>query len=133
VALQELERLGVKLILDLRGSGEATLQERDEARQLGMRYVNVPLPPFSAPTNEQVQRVLVLLTNHGTEPVFVHCRRGKDRTGTIVACYRIQHDGWTNAKALAEAESFGMSWTERGMRSFVLHFSGLATGLTVQP
>ena len=29
-------------------------------------------------------------------PIFVHCRRGKDRTGTVIACYRIQHDGWAN-------------------------------------
>lgn len=98
-----------------------------------MQYVNVPFPPFSAPDKEQVRTVLQLLLNHGTQPLFLHCRRGKDRTGTMVACYRVQHDGWTNAKALAEANEYGMSRAERGMRSFVLHFSPLSGSALFPP
>ncbi len=40
----------------------------------------------------------------------------------MIACYRIAHDGWSNRKALAEAQSEGMSWMEFGMKSFVLGF-----------
>ncbi|MBV8865022.1 MAG: tyrosine-protein phosphatase [Acidobacteriaceae bacterium] len=121
--LQELDGSGVKLVIDLRESGGGTLLEKQQAEQLGMKYVNLPFKPFSAPTSEQMRTVLFLLTNRGKNVIFIHCRRGKDRTGTVIACYRIQHDGWTNAKALEEAREFGMSWTERGMRSFVLSFS----------
>jgi tyrosine-protein phosphatase SIW14 len=52
----------------------------------------------------------------------VHCRRGADRTGTVIACYRITHDGWSNRKALQEATSYGMSWIEFGMQRYVLAF-----------
>jgi protein tyrosine/serine phosphatase len=124
--MQDLQRRGVRLIIDLRESGTATLREGDQARQLQMQYVNVPLPPFSAPAKDDVSRVLVLLAQRGEVPVFVHCRRGKDRTGTVIACYRMQRDGWDRAQAMAEAERYGMSWTERGMRSFIRHFSPLA-------
>jgi protein tyrosine/serine phosphatase len=55
----------------------------------------------------------------------VHCWRGKDRTGTIIACYRIQHDGWSSRQALKEAEQRGLSHAEFGMRSFILKFSPL--------
>ena len=55
-----------------------------------------------------------VLLRPGDGPVFIHCRRGKDRTGTVIACYRMQHDGWNNAKAQAEANEFGMSHLERG-------------------
>jgi protein tyrosine/serine phosphatase len=54
--------------------------------------------------------------------VFVHCRRGKDRTGTVIACYRIQHDGWDNRHALEEAKEHGMSSFERAMRAYILSF-----------
>ncbi len=121
--LQELGARGAKLVIDLRETGQDTLREKQEVQQLGMKYVNLPFKPFSAPTPEQVKTVLFLLMNRGDNVIFVHCRRGRDRTGTVIACYRIQHDGWKNAKALEEAREFGMSWAERGMRSFVLSFS----------
>lgn len=121
VGLEELAAMGVKTVVDLRESSEATGFEKDAAQKLGIKYWNIPFKPMSAPTGEQVQRVLSLLTG-GTDPVFVHCRRGKDRTGTVVACYRIQHDGWNNRKALDEANRYGMSSLERGMRSFIIRF-----------
>lgn len=121
--LQELGARGVKLVIDLRESGQDTLREKQEVQQLGMSYVNLPFKALSAPTSEQVKTVLFLLMNRGNNVIFLHCRRGKDRTGTVIACYRIQHDGWKNAKALEEAREFGMSRAERGMRSFVLSFS----------
>jgi hypothetical protein len=57
--------------------------------------------------------------------VFVHCKEGKDRTGTVVACYRIVADGWGNRKALSEAKSLGMHWYALGMKSYILGFRGL--------
>jgi protein tyrosine/serine phosphatase len=131
--LEELQQLGVKIILDLRETGAATLRERDQARQLRMQYVNIPLRPWSAPSREDVRRILLLLETRGDNPVFVHCRRGKDRTGTIIACYRIQHDGWQNERALAEAKQYGISWAERAMRSFVLHFTPFPEPLLPTP
>src|SRR5437868_11954644 len=92
VGLQELGAMGVKIDIDLRGAGEGTEVEKQAAEKLGMKYVNVPLGQFSAPTNEQMERVLSLLLRNDSETIFVHCRRGKDRTGTVIACYRIQHD-----------------------------------------
>jgi tyrosine-protein phosphatase SIW14 len=78
---------------------------------------------LSAPTQAQIEHVLPLLFQSESEPVFVHCRRGKDRTGTVLACYRIQHDNWNNRRALEEAKSYGMSRLERSMQAYVLHFT----------
>jgi hypothetical protein len=41
------------------------------------------------------------------QPVFFHCRHGKDRTGTMAALYRIEVDGWTNEEAIEEMLAFG--------------------------
>ena len=56
------------------------------------------------------------------QPVFVHCRLGQDRTGTIIACYRITHDGWNAADARKEAKTRGMSWTQIGMKNYIDDF-----------
>jgi tyrosine-protein phosphatase SIW14 len=125
VAMQELGSMGVKLVIDLRESGSASTEEKAQAEKLGMRYVNIPLRPTSAPTQDEISHVLTLFSQNETSRIFVHCRRGKDRTGTVIACYRIQHDGWASKKAQAEANSYGMSRVERGMRSFIDHFTPL--------
>jgi tyrosine-protein phosphatase SIW14 len=83
----------------------------------------MPFAGFSAPSAEQVAKVLALFNDDSAGPVFVHCRRGADRTGTVVACYRIAHDHWTNKRAIAEAKADGMSWTEFAMQGFVGHYS----------
>jgi protein tyrosine/serine phosphatase len=121
--LAELQSAGVTFIVDLREPSHATKFEKEQAEKLGMKYLNVPFPPLSAPSPDQVRTVLGLLLENPSQTVFVHCRRGKDRTGTLIACYRIQHDGWNNDRALAEARQFGMSPAERGMRAFILHFT----------
>ncbi|HEY3938034.1 MAG TPA: tyrosine-protein phosphatase [Bryobacteraceae bacterium] len=125
VGLEELAAQGVKLVIDLRENGKATDFEKIQVKKLGMKYVNLPLRPFSAPTQGQMEQALSLLLQSNSQTVFVHCRRGKDRTGTVIACYRIEHDRWTNSKALEEAKEYGMSSIERAMRSYVAHFSPL--------
>jgi protein tyrosine/serine phosphatase len=121
-ALKELAAMGIKVDLDLREKGAATTVESKAAKQAGLRYINIPLSAFSAPSQDDMRKILSILLYSNTGPVFVHCRRGKDRTGTAIACYRIQHDGWSNEAAAAEARKFGMSYAERGMRAFILHF-----------
>jgi len=117
-----LAKLGIRTIVDLREPGSRSVAEEKVVKAAGMRYVSVPLRGMSAPSTQDVVKVLTLLNDTGSGPVFVHCRRGADRTGTVLACYRIAHDRWENQKALDEAKSFGMSWMERAMKSYVMHY-----------
>ncbi len=120
--LAQLARLGVKTIINLRGADEHARAEEAAARELGLKYFNVALPGFSRPKDAAVARVLGLIADPQLQPVFVHCKRGADRTGTIIACYRIQHDNWPAKTALTEAKHYGLSWFERGMKAFVKDF-----------
>jgi len=123
----ELAKMGVHTIVDLRESGGRSDREAQIVRSLGMRYVNVPLDGFKAPTQDQVSELLGLLEDPGTGPVFVHCRRGADRTGTILALYRIEHDHWDNQKALAEAKTMKMAWSERLNRNLIVQYKPAPT------
>lgn len=58
------------------------------------------------------------------EPVDNHCRRGADRTGAMVAFYRIHHHGWTAARAYAEARDLGMRWWHKGLKRQIELFAG---------
>ena len=127
---QSLAQLGVKTVIDLRRVNEhSTTSEAQVVEADGMHYINVPLSGVAAPPDSDVSKVLALLGAGAEGPVFVHCRRGADRTGTIIACYRIEHDGWRNGQALKEAKSFGMNWTELAMKHFVLTFNPAAERL----
>ena len=117
-----LAKLGVRTVIDLRGEKS----ERSVVEGAGMRYVRLAWSGHRAPAEEQVFTVLSLMNDTSDWPVFVHCRRGADRTGTAVACYRVSHDHWTNQQALDEAKTFGMSSLEIAMQHFILHFSSSA-------
>ena len=121
LGIASLNRLGVKTIVNLRMTNEAWVAEEAEARKHGLTYTNVPMKGFGCPTDEQVIKVLSIIENFPS-PVFIHCQHGCDRTGTIIACYRIKHDGWTSGQALHEARQYGMSGWELGMKNYVISF-----------
>jgi protein tyrosine/serine phosphatase len=120
--MASLKRLGVKLIVNLRMPGDSWKQEAAEAGANGIVYTNFPMGGMSRPSQEQVRQILGLFESCA-DPIFVHCQHGCDRTGTIVACYRIQHDHWTNDVALKEAKKYGISRFEFFMRRFVMAFN----------
>ena len=120
---KKLAKRGVKTVMDLRSLDEHSIpHEKQVVEADGMRFVSIPMRGIGAPTQEQVSQALSILEDNGSWPVFVHCRRGSDRTGTVLACYRISHDHWKNEKALEEAKTYGLSSFERAMRSFIQHF-----------
>jgi tyrosine-protein phosphatase SIW14 len=120
---RELAQLGIKTVIDLRQIGEhSQADEQKLVTNLGMRYVSIPMAGMSTPKDDQVTAVLALLKDTTSGPVFVHCKRGADRTGMVVAVYRIAQDGWENKKALSEAKSYGMSFFQRAIQQYVLNF-----------
>jgi tyrosine-protein phosphatase SIW14 len=118
---KSLAALGVKTIVDLRGDDKLP-EEQKEVEDLGLRYISIPMSGLTAPTDEQIANILAVFDAADTAPVFVHCREGKDRTGTVVACYRISHDHWANDKALAEAKGYGMSPFQHPRKKYILGF-----------
>jgi protein tyrosine/serine phosphatase len=128
-----LARLGIKVVLDLRENDERSLSEERVVTAAGMRYVNVPMTGMTPPTLAETNRILALLEDSGAGPVFVHCKRGADRTGAVIAAYRIDHDKWDNQRALKEALSSGMRSLQFERKKFIRTFqarTGSAIGAT---
>lgn len=120
--IANLKKLGVVMIINLRTSEEMRETERIEAASNSLLYTNIPLRGMSRPSDRDIGRILSIIEN-SPGPVFVHCEHGCDRTGTVIACYRIQHDGSDVKAAIEEADHYGMSGLERGMRAYVAEFA----------
>jgi len=138
-----LAKLGVKTIVDLREGGGRSEAEERAVTALGMRYVNVPMTGLTAPSDAETAKILRLLEDGAAGPVFVHCWRGADRTGAVIAAYHIDHDNWNNARALKDAKTHGMSFFQLPREHYISEFhrriatavasSAAATTATVLP
>jgi uncharacterized protein (TIGR01244 family) len=117
--LRRLAALGVKTVINLRDDDARARDEEREARALGLRYFNVPLSRAHRPDPRQMDELFALIDAAGNQPVFVHCKRGADRTGALIAVYRVSHDGWTAERAVDEAERYGMGFWQRGKKDFI--------------
>jgi protein tyrosine/serine phosphatase len=67
-----------------------------------------------------------LLRENPDKKVFVHCERGAERTGVMVASYRMSRDRWTPNQALDEMEAFRFRGLRfRHLKEFVREFPAL--------
>ena len=117
--VRELARMGVKTIINLRGDDKNSRREKEWARRAGIRFIAVNLSNWFKPKTRDIENIVKEINAADNQPVFVHCKRGADRTGTIVAVYRISHDGWTAKQANDEAKKFGFGWWQFWMKDCI--------------
>ena len=117
--LKSLRRKGIKTIINLRDDDDRARAEQAEAVAEGFSYYNLPLGRYGRPSDQQVAEILSIINASANQPVFVHCHRGSDRTGTIVAIYRMDHDGWTSQQAKEEAKRLGMGFWQTQMKDYL--------------
>lgn len=117
--IQKLASLGVNTIINLRDDDERAEAEGREAQAAGLRYFNIPVGRLGRPEDAEIERTLALIKASENGVVFIHCAHGADRTGVVIAVYRISHDGWTSEQAKKEANRYGMKFWQRGMKDYI--------------
>ena len=105
-AYSSLKTFGIDTVVRLSTGDEFIAGEREHVEGLGMRFESLPWRTADSPTVDQVRAFLTLLHDHPERTVFVHCRKGVDRTGVMVALYRVAIDHWTTDQAIAEMKAF---------------------------
>jgi tyrosine-protein phosphatase SIW14 len=122
--IEELHKLGVTLIVDLRGEFKGTREkERSEAEKFGIRLISIPGNGWSPPTDKQIAQFLSLFQEHPRQRIYVHCWFGGDRSGVFLATYRITFDHWTPQRAVQEMKAFHFkSFWHPAMRRYVKEF-----------
>jgi protein tyrosine/serine phosphatase len=57
--------------------------------------------------DDLVVQALRIMVDPANRPLMVHCQHGADRTGALVALYRIVVQGWSKEKAVLEMNQGG--------------------------
>jgi tyrosine-protein phosphatase SIW14 len=126
---EELKKLGITMVIDLRGEDRGKDWEQNQVEHLGMHYVQIPIGRFAAPTNEEVAKFLTMVRGaDAQQKVFVHCQFGEDRTGVFIATYRMGIQKWPAEQAIHEMYAFGFNGTfHPAMKAFVRDFPARMT------
>ncbi len=112
--LEEAQRLGFKLVVDLRGVNEKGVsEEKNLAGTLGINYFNIPVTE-RAPEWGQVDALAALIHDPFNYPVLVHCV-SSNRSGAIWALYRARV-GVSPFTAVEEGQTAGLASREKAVR-----------------
>lgn len=119
--IKKLSQEGFKSVVNLRTSREgdqplSTEKEGNLVRELGMKYLNIPISLQEGIKPEQVdqfRKEMELLPS----PVFVHCSKGK-RAGAFTLMYMAIKEGMTGEEAIQKAMSLGFACDEPQLKDF---------------
>jgi protein tyrosine/serine phosphatase len=113
---RSLKALGVTTVVNLRSFSS----DRKKIGTTGLAYEHIYMKAWH-PEHEEIVRFLQIVGDPRRQPVLVHCQHGSDRTGTMVAAYRIVVEGWSKEDAVAEmtSEPFGFHRVWRNLPKWV--------------
>jgi atypical dual specificity phosphatase len=88
-SLSELRELGIRAVVCL---VEWPVDE-SLMRSMGFEYLQLKVPSFMSPTQEQIDRFIDFVENMEKQgkPVLVCCRMGWGRTGSMLASYLVRN------------------------------------------
>ncbi|HXW17025.1 MAG TPA: dual specificity protein phosphatase family protein, partial [Candidatus Acidoferrales bacterium] len=120
---------GVAIDVDLRDEGDRDA-EREAVTREGMQYVGIPWQ-CQHPSDSITARFLEVVRDNPDKKIFVHCHQGIDRTGLMIAAFRMADQNWTANEARREMIAYGFDSLHRSWcsavdsyeQSFPLHFS----------
>jgi protein tyrosine/serine phosphatase len=103
---RELHHMGVGIVVNFRNEAKESSAEKHEVESLGMKYVGIPWSGRDNPSDAQIVQFLDLVRDNPKTKIFVHCQRGADRTGTMIAAYRVAVQHQSVKDAVSEMHSY---------------------------
>jgi protein tyrosine/serine phosphatase len=105
-----LQAMGVGIVVNFRDERDEVAAEKSQVESLGIKYVGIPWNGRNEPSNAQIVQFLDLIRANPQTKIFVHCQRGADRTGVMVAAYRIAVEHKSVSEAVSEMRQFHYNW-----------------------
>ena len=123
----DLAAIGIKTVIDLQADGDSNEQRLVETN--GMKFYRFPMTTHVPPTPQQITKFLEIVNDPAQQPVYVHCKGGKHRTGVMTAVYRMEQNGWTADRAFSEMKryKFGADFLHSEFKHFVYGYRSART------
>lgn len=114
---EQLRRMGYTVVVKLNHEDESPLKDEADQFQPGVVYAIESIPIVTEPDTTLIARIVAQLRDYSAdgERVLVHCTYGRDRTGLVVAAYRLLVDHWTYDDAIHEMEIYGVKKFANGL------------------
>ncbi len=110
-----LKSIGVTNVVKLNTDDEAS---DAPGERLGMTICKFAMTARQQLLGTTVQQKVKAAADHITANTFVHCKLGKNRTGTVIGYYRITRCGWTKGEARKEMNQYGWRDSLPGLQLF---------------
>ncbi len=117
---QFLKEIGIKTVISLRNKKKIIKWENNLCAKYKLNFVNIPLNAKEGIPERKALQFLSIISNTKYRPIFLHCQHGRDRTGCMVALYRVVYYGWTPLQAYKEALKFGFHRFYKKYKKFIL-------------
>jgi protein tyrosine/serine phosphatase len=105
--MKTVETFGIKEILNLRDMHS----DKDDAKGTSLVLYRVETEADDL-NEDQILEALNIIKN-AKGPILVHCRYGADRTGAVIAAYRVVMQGWSKDDAIDEMVNGGFGFHKR--------------------
>lgn len=105
-----LRNMGVSVIVNFRDEPREIAEEKRQVESTGMKYVGIPWRGRDQPSDSQVAQFLQLVRANPNDKIFVHCKAGADRTGLMIAAYRVALEHKAVTEAVAEMHQYHYKW-----------------------
>lgn len=117
-----LKALGIDTIIDLTDDKK---YDRAVVEAAGLRYVSLPIPDKTYPTEEIIAAFLKIVDDKDTGVFYVHCAGGRHRTGNMGALYRFTKYGWDFDQVYKEMKNYDFysSWGHGKQKDFVIDYA----------
>jgi protein tyrosine/serine phosphatase len=107
--VNDLKSMGINAIINLQSGmyekiHDDVYEHTDMLKAYGIQEFTIKCSDFTPPTRKQVEEAISIMQLFNT---YVHCLHGKDRTGYIIAAYRMQMCGWSHKAATDEMFEHG--------------------------
>ncbi len=87
--LRELSGMGIGTVLSLEDNPSVVAEEEKACRSHNINFVNIPLSEVAPPSPHALKQAVSVIQKYRDRGIYVHCRRGVDRTGYVIASFRM--------------------------------------------